>query len=242
MKTFKEFISEALIKTSGHLGSNAGGVYHDDDTNEKHYIKFPTNPEQAKTEVLGAKIQRLLGINNLKPKLKPVDGKIGVSTRWNDKLKPIKLNDVEKMTPDQHKQLGLGYASAVLLRNHDYVGTGTNYGQGNLSIDDKGKLHNVDQGASFRFRAQGGPKPYHDDVSEIHTLRDPTIAPEAAHVFNAAFHRTPEALQHGIEAVRNLDPEKVHKAFRSSGLPDWEILHNTFNKRKEAFLNYFDKN
>ena len=85
------------------------------------------------------------------------------------------------------------------------------------------------------------PKPYESDVSEIHTFKDPSINPESAKVFNTVFRMTPEAERHGYEAVKNLDDEKVHEAFRNSGLSNWEKLHDTFKARKQNYLDHYEK-
>lgn len=239
MKSFKQFISEVLEKKSGQLGTNPGGTYHDTETGDRHYIKFPNNPDQARAEVLSSRLQRLMGINTLEPELKDVEGRTGVSTRWREGLTPVKLNDVKSMTPEQHKHLGKMFAHGVLTKNWDTVGTGLDYGQGNVSTDKEGNLHGVDPGGSFHFRAQGANKPYTTDIPEVYSLRDPNVNRESAHVFNTAFKKTPEALTHAVESVKNLNNDDIHQAFRESGLPNWETLHSTFLKRKENFLNHF---
>lgn len=239
MKTFKEFISEQFIKTSGPLGSNPGGVYQHSETGKKHYIKFPYNSDQAKSEVLSGKLQDLMGIKTLNPELANIEGKEGVSTKWKEGLTPIKLHDVKDMTPEQHHTIGKIFAHSVLTKNWDGVGTGLDYGEGNISSDKKGNLHGIDPGGSFEFRARGGHKPYTSDISEIRSLRDPNVNHESAHVFNTAFTMTPEALHQGIEAVRNIDQGKVYEAFKNSGLHNWEDLHRTFHERRNKFLDHF---
>lgn len=239
MKSFKEFISEELQKLSGQLGSNEGGIHHDPETGEKHYIKFPRDSDQAKTEVLSGKLQNLMGINSLNPELRNINGKAGVSSKWKEGLNASKLGDIEKMTPDQHRHIGKIFAHGVLTKNWDSVGTGLDYGQGNIATDRKGNIHGVDPGGSFEFRAQGGHKPYTSDISEVNSLRDKNINPESAHVFNTAFNMTPDAVHHGVQAVKNLEDEKVYDAFKNSGLHNWEDLHKTFNQRKQNFLDHF---
>lgn len=241
MLGFKQFLQEELKRIQGQLGSNAGGVYHDTETGEKHYIKFPENPDQAKTEVLSSKLQQLMGINTLNPELKEMDGKLGVATKWHPKLTTFSADEVKNFTPEQHHELGKIYAHGILTRNHDCIGNGLKYGDGNVVLDHKGKLHSLDQGGSFEYRARGNSKPYESDVSEIHTFKDPSINPESAKVFNTTFRMTPEAERHGYEAVKNLDDEKVHEAFRNSGLSNWEKLHDTFKKRKQNYLDHYEK-
>jgi hypothetical protein len=49
---------------------------------------------------------------------------------------------------------------------------------------------------------KGGSKPYENDIPEIHSMRNPDIAPEAAHIFNTSFRLDPDAEKHGYEAVK----------------------------------------
>lgn len=239
MKTFKQYLKEEFQKIGGGLGSNPGGIYQHQVTGKKHYIKFPNNPDQAKAEVLSGKIQHLMGIHSLNPEVANIDGKVGVSTKWKEGLNSTKLKDVEHMTPEQHHHIGKIFAHGVLTKNWDSVGTGLDYGQGNIATDKKGNVHGLDPGGSFEFRAQGAHKPYTSDISEVKSLRDRNVNPESAHVFNTAFEMTPEAIHHGVQAVKNLDDAKVYEAFKSSGLHNWEDLHNTFQQRKQKFLDHF---
>jgi hypothetical protein len=59
---FREILSEELKKISGKLGSNAGGVYHDTETNKKHYIKFYDNPDQANQKFYHQKFMNIWAV------------------------------------------------------------------------------------------------------------------------------------------------------------------------------------
>lgn len=236
MITFK-LLREALQKISGQMGSNPGGVYKDDDGSE-HYIKHPKNPDQAKSEVLSAKIHELMGIHTLKPKLAHVEpNKTSVSSKFNHDIEPITTKHMGNLTDEHHKQLGNIYAAGVLTKNWDAMGTGIDYGQGNVSLDKKkGHLVSTDQGGSFNFRAQGGHKNYGDDISEKDTLRDEGMS-EGAPFFNKALAH-PGVKQHVIDSLKNLNMGAVHKAFKASNLHNAEELHNNFKERHKKLLDH----
>jgi hypothetical protein len=161
MKTFKDFksqILEALIQKGQRLGSNPGGLHTDDQTGEDHYVKYPKNPDQAKTEALSSKIHQMLGVNTIPSEQQMINGKQAVVSKWVNGLRPMKLREISTLHPDDHKQIGKLFAAAVLTRNHDAVGTGLDYGEGNLYLDKNNRLHHGDVGGSFHYRAQGGIK------------------------------------------------------------------------------------
>ncbi len=237
MKTYKYLITEDFQQVGSRLGSNVGGKYTSN--GEHYYIKFPKNPDQAKTEVLTGKIQKLMGINTLEPEHKIIGGKHAVVTKWVNDMDKLTHHNSYDLSHDQNREIGKIFAAGVLTKNWDAVGTGLNYGSGNIDIHRSGKIYNIDPGGSFEFRAQGAHKDYTPDVNEIHTLRNPSMNLESASIFNTAFTNTPDAIQHGVNAVKNLDDDKVKEVFANSGLSNWEELHQTFKSRKEQFLNHF---
>ncbi len=235
MKTFKQ-LTEELVKISGQKGSNLGGVYKDSDDKSEYYIKHPVNPNQAKTEVLSAKLHGLMGINTLNPKLVNVNGdKPSVSSKFNHNLEPITSKHLPHLTDDHHIQLGKIYAAGVLTKNWDALGSGIDSGEGNVSLDKKhGHLVSTDQGGSFNFRAQGGHKEYGTDIGEKDSLRDPSMS-EGAKFINAAMSN-PHVVKHVHNTLKNLDLDAVHHTFRTSGLDNWEDLHKNFLERHKKML------
>lgn len=236
MKKFKQ-LREELVKISGQKGSNPGGVYKDDDGSE-HYIKHPENPDQAKTEVLSAKIHELMGIHTLKPKIVHIEpNKTSISTKFNHNIEPITSSHLPHLTDEHHKQLGKIYAAGVLTKNWDAMGTGIDYGQGNVSLDKKkGHLVSTDQGGSFNFRAQGGHKDYSHDIAEKDSLKNPSMS-EGAKFFNKALSH-PGVKEHIIDSLKNIDHNAVGKAFKDSNLHNWEELHNNFKSRHQKLLDH----
>lgn len=246
MKSYTKFIADIVLheenefvqglsKVTGQLGSNKGGRYQHT-SGEHYYIKFPKNPEQAKTEVLAGRIQKLMGISTLESEHHIINGESAVVSKWVPDLKKLTHKNLNNLTPEQHHDIGRLFASSVLIKNWDSTGTGMDYGEGNIDIHKSGKLYGIDPGGSFEFRAQGGHKNYTPDIAEAHSLRDKNLNWESANVYNTVFKKTPEALTTGINAVRNLKDEDIYNAFATSGLKNWQELHRTFNERKKLFL------
>lgn len=234
MLTFRQFvISEELVKVGRQLGSNEGGKFLDTDTGKHHYIKYYKNGDQAKTEELTSKIYEHMGIKTLKPKHEIINGRHAVSTEWNDNMRSMHPHEFENLSHDQQHDIGKMYHAAILTKNWDIVGMEHD----NITKHAKtGKLHSVDTGGSFNFRAQGGHKEYGPDIDEKHSfLNMPHSA--STHVFRHVFKQNPEALHHGLRAVKNMDMDHVKKLFKNSGLENHEELYDNFSKRRQALLN-----
>lgn len=159
-------------QTGGQGGSNPGGKFKDQDGVE-WYCKFPPNEEHAKAEVLAAKLYTALGLNAQDAKLITKDGKIGIASRWQE---------VKKASPKElAKTPGVlaGFAADAWLANWDAVGLEYD----NLQVDEKGNAMRVDAGGSLMYRAQGAKKAFGDTVTELDSLRDKKLNPQAAAVF-----------------------------------------------------------
>jgi hypothetical protein len=232
MKTFKIF-TEELKKVSGQLGSNPGGIYKDSDTHEQYYMKTPDNHDQAKTEVLSAKLSHLMGIHTTNPEL---HGK-SIKSKFNPNLVPL-TSKHHNLTIEHHKQLGKIFAAGVLHKNWDIAGSGIDAGQGNIMVDKKhGHLVSIDQGGSFNFRAQGGHKDYDPEIHEHDSLRDSSMS-EGAKRFNEALAH-PETHKAIHDSLKNLDMDKVHHLFKNSGLSNHEELHTNFKARHKKLLDKY---
>lgn len=216
-------------------GSNPGGVHTDPETGQKHYVKFYDNEHQAKTEVAAAKVSELLGVKTLKPKLVRKDGKLGVSTEWNTNLETRRPSHFEEPTEAQAHSIGAMHHAAVLTKNWDVVGLVHD----NIMFDKKtNEPYSVDQGGSFEYRAQGGSKPYGEDIAEVESFKS-GLNPSAHHVFSHAFGKFPEAEKNSLTHVRNLNYNDVQTAFRNAGLEDHKQRADTLWKRRELLLKHY---
>lgn len=217
-----------LVKVGEQLGSNPGGKYRDGLGNE-FYVKFYKNLDQARTEVLTSKIYRAMGIETLEPELREVDGKLGVVTKWRTDTKKLAAADFSKLNKAQRNDVGRIYAGAVTAKNWDVVGMQYD----NIVAGPGGKLVAVDQGAAFKFRAQGAAKPFGPDIAEFSSLRNAQINPQSAKVFSAL---NADALKAAEKALLKLKPKALKKLFKDSGLPDADQLYEAFIARRDAML------
>lgn len=233
MKRFLEFVKEALQQVQGtQYGSNAGGVYVDDKSGEKFYVKHYKNPDQAKAEVLAGKIYKHMGIHTLEPEM---HGESSVKTKWNDDVKVQHPKEYSKPSKEHANQLGKIYHASILTKNWDSVGLEHD----NIVKNHKtGDLHMIDHGGAFHFRAQGGHKDFGPDIAEKESLRNDKLP--SGHVFNSAFKHHPDAEHHGLAAVKNIDDKHVKGLFQNSGLSNWRELHKNFGERKKALLKSYE--
>lgn len=159
-------------QTGQQGGSNPGGKFKDENGVE-WYCKFPENDHIAKAEVLAAKLYSALGLNAQDAKLVTKDGKVGIASRWVN---------VNKASPKElAKAPGVleGFAADAWLANWDVVGLAYD----NLQVDEKGHAMRVDAGGSLMYRAQGSKKAFGEHVTELDSMRDAKINPQAAAVF-----------------------------------------------------------
>lgn len=234
MLSFKTFIREELTPVHGtQYGSNEGGIFKDTE-GKKFYVKHYQNPDQAKVEALTGKIYNHMGIDTVNPEYKEINGKPSIVTPWNENLSTMRPSEYEDLTKEQAHDIGKMYHGAVLTKNWDIVGLEHD----NIMKDtNTGKLHSIDHGGSFHFRARGGPKEYDENIGEHDSLRNNNEA--SGHVFTTAFRQYPEAEKESLDAVRGLNDEHVENLFKNSGLDNWKELHNNFKERKQKLLDKY---
>lgn len=232
MKSYKDYIAEALVKVGGQLGSNHGGQYRDEETGEKVYKKTYRNGDQAKVEALTGKIQDHMGIKGVSPEYSHEDGRHTITSSWNDHLEQKRPNFYKNdLDERQAKQLGVLYHAAILTKSWDAIGE---VADNVLHHKKTGDIHSIDHGGTFHFRAQGGHKDYGPDIDEKKSLRDGSRL--AGSIFNSAFEKHPSAEAHGLEAVKKMDMDHVHGLFKNSGLHNWEDLHKNFVARRNKLI------
>lgn len=231
MQRFKNFIKEDWTKVGHALGSNPGGIHHDENGN-KHYVKFYRNPDQGHTEVAAGKIYKRLGIHTLEPEMKVVNGKKAVVTAWRTDLKPIGHKIYQNPTQQQSHQLAKTFLAGVLTKNWDAVGLEND----NLMHDVNGNIHSVDLGGTFKFRAMGGPKEYGPDIAEHQSLRDPNKSAYGHHAFGGLNHAI---LKAAADEVTRHSHEDILHDFRSSGISNPEEHAATYMKRSQALRQHY---
>lgn len=221
---------DSWAQTGAQGGSNPGGRFKDEHGVE-WYCKFPKDADIARSEVLAAKLYEAAGVKGQDAKLITKDGKIGIASRWVG---------VKKGSPaDLHGTPGAlsGFAVDAWLANHDVVGMAFD----NLQIGDDGRSMRVDAGGSLEYRAQGAKKAFGPTVGEIDSMRDASIAPQAAAVFGGM---TNADLTASAKKVLGVSDEKIFDLVMEYGPgtgPEKAALIDTLIARKDDLAKRFPK-
>lgn len=211
-------------------GSNPGGKFTDEHGTE-WYCKFPADADVAKSEVLAAKLYGAAGIAGQDAMLVTKDGKLGIASKWQEvkKASPAELSKVDGVAA--------GFATDAWLGNWDVVGLGYD----NLQVDAGGKAVRVDAGGSLEYRAQGGKKSFGNVVTELDSLRDKAINPQAAKVFG---HLSNADITAGVAKVLKVSDAQIHALVNTYGpgtAADKKALAETLIARKADLLAKFPK-
>ena len=219
------------VQTGPQGGSNPGGRFKDADGVE-WYCKFPQSEDIAKSEVLAANLYALAGVTGQDAKLISKGGKLGIASRWVDVKKassPAALSAVDGVKS--------GFAVDAWLGNWDVVGLGLD----NLQIGADGKAVRVDAGGSLEYRAQGGKKAFGNVVTEIESLRDPKMNPQAAAVFG---DMTTADITASVKKVVAIADDDIYDMVMQHGPGTHEQrakLIETLIERKKDLLDKFPK-
>jgi hypothetical protein len=211
-------------------GSNPGGKFVDSSGTE-WYCKFPSDPDVAKSEVLAAKLYGAAGVAGQDAMLVTKDGKLGIASKWHEvsKASPAELAKVDGVAA--------GFATDAWLGNWDVVGLGYD----NLQVDANGKAMRVDAGGSLEYRAQGGKKSFGNVVTELDSLRDAKINPQAAKVFG---HLSQADITASVAKVLKVSDAQIHALVNTYGpgtAADKKALAETLIARKADLLAKFPK-
>lgn len=236
MLSFTEFkqLQEDLVPHHGtQYGSNEGAVHTNTVTGEKFYVKYPKSDEQAHVEVATSNLYHALGISTLNPKVKSVNGRTAVVTKWNSDVDSLERpEDYHRLmnSPDQTKQLALMHHAAIMTGNRDIIGLDYTNVMKNRKT---GELLSVDQGGSMHYRAQGGSKPFDADIEDVNSFQNPRYSS------GQVFSKLPkEALVDAAESLKNLSDEKINMIMKEHGL---EKHAPVVKQRRDMLIKHFSK-
>lgn len=194
-------------QTGPREGTNPGGYYRAPDGTD-WYVKWPPDADRVRNEVLTGRLYQLAGVEVPELRLVSDNGKIGVASRIVEGLR----QDADLLRSGKAEEAWKGFATDAWLANWDVVG----YGYDNLKL--KGaKVFRVDTGGGLLFRAQGLPKgaAFGGKVTELDTLRDPNMNPQAASVFK---HLTEEEIKASVARVIQISDDEIRSTVMASGL------------------------
>jgi hypothetical protein len=220
-------------KIEDRKGSNPGGIYEAPD-GTRYYVKFYADKAQARTEFAANAIYRKLGVEMPELNLRSWDGKLALTSKWRADLKAATATDMIDSPADMAKI----FHASVLTKNWDVVGLKYD----NVMIGKNGRMVMIDAGGSFKYRAMGGTKPYEAVPAEIKTLRDATLNPQSASVFNSIFEKNVWLEREGAEGLLKLKKADVKNAFEQAGFAKTEVkeLTETLWLRRQALIDRYD--
>lgn len=161
--------------------TNAVGLYKTTKGKEVVVKSMAWNPQQLNAELFADVLYQTAGVPV--PASSMLDSGAKVAEFIQGKSLRDYMND-PSYTPEQKAGVGNrlreGFAMDALLGNWDVIGLN----EDNIIIDSNHIPWRVDNGGSFEFRAQGGPKVFENTVPELVTMRDATVNPQAAKWFS----------------------------------------------------------
>ncbi|MEO3956913.1 ADP-ribosyltransferase [Chromobacterium piscinae] len=194
-------------KTGEQKGSNPGGTFTAPD-GSSWYVKVPRTPDQARSEVLTAKLYQLAGVAVPNVELVKTPNGIGVASKIIDGLDSAEPADLANNTGALS-----GFAADAWLANWDVVGLEYD----NLLIPKSGgDAVRIDTGGALEFRAQGGKKgaAFGYRVTELDTLRSADRNFEAASVFG---HMKEEDIAASIRKVLSIPNDAIRQTVMEHG-------------------------
>ena len=207
MQQGKKNYDADLTQVSGKKGSNEGGLFKDKHLDSLHYIKWPNSETRAKMEALTALMYSHAEIPVPSVRVIKFQDKDAVMSDWIDDAAPMSFEQMSK-----HPDVRAGFLADAWLANWDVVGLAAD----NIVTGPGKKAYRIDVGGSMLFRAQGKGKPFPPEVSEIETLRSPTIAPQASKVFDDL---TSAELVASAERIAAITDDQIDFAVDSVALP-----------------------
>ena len=227
----EELTEQTLVKISQRLGSNEGGWYQNQETDERFYLKFYQDPDQARVEFIANEVYRQLGIKAAKSELVEVDGQLAMASAEVPDSKAAYCQD-QVASPDVQS----GFVADAYLANWDVVGL--NYD--NIVASPDG-FHRIDNSGSIIFRAQGELKDFSaDNIPELETMLNPEFT--AGRVF-AGLTETEIATQ-ARQLVNHLNPESIEQIVSQSGIAGQaaETIRNGLLGRRQFLLDQLEAN
>jgi hypothetical protein len=188
----------------GEKGTMPGGTYRHKTDGDLYYIKFYPDEEQARVEVLAAKLYQLARIQVPDTSFVTDDkGNLGVASKMISGIV-----SAENVNESQFSCLkgGLeGFAIDAWLCNWDVAGLHKDnfFASSNLTA------YRLDFGGALHFRATGGIKDsffQNQEVVEINTLRDRAKNPAAAEIFRDV---TDDHLREGASRLKSITDDML---------------------------------
>lgn len=226
-------------KIGAQKGSQTGALTQAPD-GQKYYVKAVKSESHARNEVLANKLYAAAGVNAPQVDLAQLDGGplagqtgVGVKSKIidGDSNFATKIND-----PAYKKKVYEDFAVDAWLGNWDVVGLNND----NIITDKDGNPARIDNGGALLYRAQGTSKgmAFGDKVTELKTLRDPKVNPQAAKAFKDV---TDDDIRAGVTKIEAITPEQIDALVDEAGFnpKSADNLKKTLKARRQDLLDQY---
>jgi len=225
------FRGNQWTKVGGQLGSNAGGIYMHQ--GEKHYVKFPDDPGQVRSEQAADEVYSLMGVQTMQHKAQTIDGVLGSVSKWKN-VDILGHDGWRKLDYRQKQQAANAFVASALTKNWDVVGLTYD----NMGKDKNGNLAILDTGGSFNFRAQGGHKHFGTDAEvELYNMLDPVKT--SGRVFGPLMKANPEVFIKAARRLKMVPDVKLRSIVIKSGMHNADKNAEAILERKRAIISVF---
>ena len=201
-------LDPSVLKRVGkQMGSNPGGVF-EDEKGRKFYVKEGRSKDHVRNEMTAADLYDLAGAPTLNYREVAGGAHIASEMEKLDKDHASQLSDAER------KKAKRDFAAHAWTANYDAVGMG-----GDNLVAVHGEPFSVDLGGALEYRAQGKPKgaAFGNQVTELDSMRDPGIAPDASKVFGDI---TPSEFRESAARVTRISDKAIRDAVKARGGTD----------------------
>jgi len=216
-----------LKKVGPQMGSNPGGVF-EDEKGRKFYVKQGRSKDHVRNEMTAADLYELAGAPTLR--YRDVAGGEHVASE----MEKLDKTNASEMSDDEVRRAKRDFLAHAWTSNYDAVGTG-----GDNLVAAGHDVFSVDLGGALEYRARGAPKgeTFGDKVTEIDTMRDPKIAPDASEIFGDI---TPAEFRESAAKVTSIPDDEIREVIKARGgsdaLADKMIARkNDIAKRAKTF-------
>ncbi|MDN3359933.1 ADP-ribosyltransferase domain-containing protein [Actinomadura sp. DC4] len=227
---------DGYVQIGDQRGTNPGGTFVDPD-GVRWYVKAPASDLHAKNEVLANELYRLAGVPVPEVRLVDLNGHfgdkhLGVQSRIIDGVSdlPPRLDD-----PAYLAKLHDHFVATAWLADRDVVGR--NF-ENVITVGDDPVP--ADAGGALLYKAMGDPKGdgFTDHVGEIDSMRDPSVNPHAAKVFEGV---TDAHLKSGVSKIMSVNDRVIREAVDRMDLPPHEaaLLKDRLIARRQDLIDRF---
>lgn len=199
-----------MKQIGGQGGSNPGGLYYDEETGVKWYIKEPPSEAIARNEHLANLFYRQAGIEVPETQIIKDGNRTLLASRIVDGVQ----ENAAALRAGNVKGVNEGFVFDAWLANWDVVGLTYD----NMLIRDNRAIR-LDNGGALLFRAQGTEKldKFGPTVTELETLRDADLNPSAAATFANV---TREEMIEGARKVIAFSDSEIEALIDQAGITD----------------------